>query len=103
MFWRLKETDYAWVMVWGGADGKVTRVRATLRPGKTKPFSEIGDSKTAVVAAPTNARWNLRRPDGPNYRLIAQGADERASSVYMFSLDVPIKERQEDDAATEKP
>lgn len=103
VLWRLKETEYAWVMVWAGGDGKVTRVRATLRPGNTKPFAEVGDLTTAVAADASSARWNLRGAEGPNYRLIAQGADQRASSVYMFSLEMPLKERQEDGAATEQP
>ena len=103
ILWRLKETEYAWIMVWAGADGKITRVRATLRPDQTKPFSEIGNLAEAAAADATTARWNLRRPDGPNYRLIAQGAEQRASSVSMFSLEMPIKERQEDGEDTEQP
>lgn len=102
ILWRLKDTDYAWIMVWAGGDGTVTRVRATLRPEQTKPFSEIGDLTRAVAADSTSARWNLRRPAGPNYRLIVQGADERASSVYMFSLDMPINERQENSEAADE-
>ena len=101
--WRLEGTDYAWVMVWAGGDGKVTRVRAVLRPNKAKPFHEIGDLTKAAAADATSARWNLRRPDGPNYRLIAQGTEQQATSIYMFSLEIPIKERQEDDGAAEEP
>lgn len=87
IYWKLKETEYDWIMVWANAEGNVTRVRAVLRPDKTMPFNEIGNLGRAASADPSRAKWNLRRPDGANFRLIVQGAGQRASSVYMFSLE----------------
>ena len=71
IYWKLKETEYDWLMAWGNAAGKITRMRAVLRPGRARPFSEIGDLDSATSADATQARWNLRAPDGANYRLIA--------------------------------
>lgn len=88
IYWKLKETEYEWVMVWAKADGTITRIRAVFRPEATKPFSEIGNPQTAASVGPERARWNLQRPDGTHFRLIAQGANERATSVYMFSLEL---------------
>ena len=83
---KLKETEYDWIMVWG-KEGKVSRIRAMYRPDKAKPFSEIGDLTSAATADDTTAKWNLQQPNQPHYRLIAQGQEQRAISVYMFALE----------------
>ncbi len=89
IYWKLQETEFDWVMVWGNPEGKITRIRGYLRPEQKKPFHEIGDVQTAANATATAAKWNLRRPGGPYFRLVAQGTEHRAQTVYMFSLDLP--------------
>ena len=83
---KLKGTDYDWIMVWAKAD-RVTRIRTMLRADKWKPFDEIGDVTTAADANAIAVKWNLQTPSGLNYRLIAQGQEHRANTVYMFGLE----------------
>jgi hypothetical protein len=85
-YWKLAGTDYDWIMVWA-KEGKITRIRAVLRPDRHKPFAAVGDLNTAAARDATSVRWNLRTPAGANYRLVAQGADEVASTVFMFALE----------------
>ena len=89
ILWRLRETEYEWIMTWAGGDGRITRVRALFRPENAKPFAEIGDLQRAAAVSANMAKWNLRLPGGPNFRLVAQGAERRAQSVYMFALQFP--------------
>ena len=96
VYWKLSGTDYDWIMVWGGKDGKVTRVRALYRTEMRKPYAEIGDVARAVTADPAMVRWNLQTATGSRYRLVAQGADDRAVSVYMFSQDIPEADQQQE-------
>jgi hypothetical protein len=98
IYWKLSGTDYDWIMVWAGKDGKVTRVRALFRPEHRKPYAEIGDVAQAATADPAMVRWNLQTASGSRYRLVAQGADDRAISVYMFSQDIPLADQEQNPA-----
>ncbi|CAN5748919.1 hypothetical protein BH20VER1_BH20VER1_15570 [soil metagenome] len=100
IYWNLQATEFDWVMVWGNPEGKITRIRGYLRPENLKPFHEIGDLETAASANPAAAKWTLRRPGGPPYRLIAQGTEHRAQTVYMFSLELP---KEQDGRRGEEP
>ncbi|MFN2508248.1 MAG: hypothetical protein ABR589_05695 [Chthoniobacterales bacterium] len=73
-------------MAWANSEGKITRVRA-VRPERLKPFREVGDLGTSAAVDENSVRWNLRAPNGSNYRLIAQGRNQQANSVYMFALE----------------
>lgn len=86
VYWKLKGTDYDWVMAWGDPQGRITRIRGVLREGKWLPFREIGGSEKAAALSPAAAKWNLRAADGTRFRMVAQGADEKAQTVYMFAL-----------------
>jgi len=94
IYWKLRETEFDWIMVWGNAEGKITRLRGYFRPDQTKPFHEIGDLRTAASVTSQMAKWNLRRTGGPYYRLIAQGTEHQAQTVYMFSLEQPGEQPQ---------
>ena len=89
LYWKLKETDYEWIMAWGSASGRITGIRGVFRPERAKPFGEIGDLNSAASVAPDRVKWNLRTTDGAYFRLIAQGAEQRATTVYMFSIQLP--------------
>lgn len=95
IYWKLQETEYDWLMAWANEGGNVTRVRAVFRPEHRKRFEEIGDLTRAITASPSMVRWNLHTPNGAAYRLTAQGSEQLATSVYMFSQEVPVKEHQE--------
>lgn len=89
IYWKLKETEFDWIMAWANPDGKISRMRAVYRPGMEKPFQEIGDLRAAASVTANSVKWNLRRPRGGYYRLIAQGPEQQAKTVYMFSLEIP--------------
>ena len=84
--WRLAETDYLWIVAWADKDGKVERISASVRPEKKKPFKEIGDLSQAEGHNQSMALWNVHRPDGSSYRLVAKGPNEQAVTIYMYSL-----------------
>lgn len=85
-YWKLKETEYGWIIAWADEAGKITRMRAMLRPDKLKPFQDIGNLATATVNQPNTVAWNLTAADGSPFRVVAQGPDQRATTIYMFSL-----------------
>ena len=93
IYWKLAGTDYDWIMAWADKQGKVTRVRAVLRAEHQKPFAEIGDLSAAITSDPQTVRWNLKTAAGSPYRLVAQGADGRAISVYMFSQEIAATDK----------
>ena len=100
IYWKLKETEYDWVMIWA-KEGKISRLRAVFRPEQTKSFAEIGNLQRAASASDTQVKWDLRRPDGSPFRLIAQGLNQRATTVYMFSLETGSAEEQRRDETLE--
>lgn len=85
VYWKLKATEYSWVVAWAD-EGKITRLRAMLRADQPKAFSAIGDLATATVNQPNTAAWNLTAADGMPFRIVAQGPQQQATTIYMFSL-----------------
>ncbi|MGI9164838.1 MAG: hypothetical protein ACR2G5_00355 [Pyrinomonadaceae bacterium] len=86
--WTLKGTDYATLAFKTDGKGKVVWVSAFARPGKEISFSNLGDLSKAARAADSQAIWNIETPQG-GYRLVAKGANGKASVVYLLSLTFP--------------
>ena len=84
--WRLAETEYQWIVAWADKDGKIVKIRASVRPEKKKPFTEIGDLSRAKMHNESAALWIVQRPDGSSYRLVAKGPAEHALTIYMYGL-----------------
>ena len=97
IYWKLENTDYEWIMAWALPGGRINRIRAVLRPDKLKRFDEIGDLRRALTVDDSTVRWNLRQENRSMYRLVAQGLQQRANSVYMFSMDAPPEEQRADE------
>ena len=91
IYWKLNGSEYDWIIVWANSAGQITRIRANPRPDQPKPFVEVGDLSRAARVQPHQVMWNVERPDGMSYRLIAQGQDEQARSVYMFALGLEMR------------
>ncbi len=89
IYWKLRETEFDWIMAWANSEGKITRLRAVFRPDKSRPFAEIGDLSAAIAVTDSSVKWDLRAPQGPPYRLVAQGAGRQAKTIYMFSVELP--------------
>ena len=87
VYWKLAGTDFEWIMAWA-KEGKITRIRGYYRVDRRKRFQEIGDVATAIGGSDAQTvRWTVERPGGTSYRMVAQGADEVATTVYMFALE----------------
>lgn len=100
MYWKLRGTEFQWVMVWGNAQGRITRIRAYYRADQRPAFSAIGDIAAADTVTAQEVKWTLRRPGTPYFRVIAQGAEQQAHTVYMFSLELPDEQQQLSRSAT---
>ena len=98
-YWKLLETEYDWIVAWANRDGKITRIRAVLRPDSPKPFSEIGDLSRAVTNAPHAAAWNAVR-DNIWFRVTAFGNEGRAVRISILAFDpsLPQPPPESDDA-----
>lgn len=89
IYWKLRGTEYEWIMAWADAEGKIARMRAVYRPDSPLPFEKVGNLQAATAVSDTTAKWDLHRPNGSAYRLIAQGSNRQATTVYMFSTELP--------------
>ena len=84
----MKETDFATVAFKTNKAGKVVWVSAFVRPGRDVLFAKLGDPAKATTLTKSQAIWNVSLAGG-GYRLVAKGADGKASVVYLLSLDFP--------------
>ena len=86
--WTLKETDFATLAFKTNRAGEVVWVSAFARPGKEVPFAKLGDPSKASSFDKSQAIWNVKTARG-GYRLVAKGGGEKASVIYLLSLDFP--------------
>ena len=86
--WALKGTDYTNIAFKTDGKGRVVWVSAFTRPGKEIPFSKLGDLSKTVQTPGSQAVWNIETPQG-GYRLVAKGANGKASVIYLLSLEFP--------------
>jgi hypothetical protein len=93
IYWKLRETEFDWVMVWGNPQGRITRIRAYYRAEQRPQFSDVGDLSHADSVTEYEAKWTLRRPGAPYSRLVAQGANQQVQSVFAFSLELPATQQ----------
>jgi hypothetical protein len=86
--WTLRETDFASVAFKTNKAGRIVWVSAFVRPGREVSFSKLGDPAKATTLTKSQAIWNVSSPNG-GYRLVAKGAEGKASVIYLLSLDFP--------------
>ena len=91
VYWKLNGTDFDWIIVWANTAGQLTRLRANPRPEQPIPFTEIGDLTRAVVNEPHQAIWTVERPGGLSFRLVAQGINRQAKTIFMFALGLEMR------------
>ena len=84
-YWKLRETEFDWIMVWANRDRKIVRIRAMLRPEKQKPFDEIGNVADAT-SGPNGAVWNISTANGP-IRISAFGQNGAAARISILAFD----------------
>ena len=95
-YWKLRETEFDWIMVWANRDKKIVRIRAVLRPDNQKPFSEIGELAKANPNGPNAAAWNLTAPAGP-VRVSALGGEGKAARLSILAFDPSLPQPAEDE------
>ena len=96
ILWQLARTDYSAVFVKSDEKKRITYINGFLRPGKEIPFEKIGDTKKAPVQDVNTIVWDVLRPNRPLFRVVAKGADRRASNITIFVVKRPGLEQAED-------
>ena len=86
--WTLRETDFASLAFKTNKAGRIVWVSAFVRPGREVSFAKLGDPAKATTFTSSQAIWNVGSASG-GYRVVAKGAEGKASVVYLLSLDFP--------------
>lgn len=86
--WTLRETDFASLAFKTNKAGRIVWVSAFVRPGREVSFAKLGDPAKATTFTNSQAIWNVDSASG-GYRVVAKGAEGKASVVYLLSLDFP--------------
>ena len=97
-YFKLRETEYDWMMVWANPAKKIVRIRAVLRDDQRKPFSEIGDMEKAARREPNTVAWNLAC-EAAHVRIAALGSDGLAVRISILALDPALPQPPADDDA----
>ena len=84
-YWRLIGTEYRWIMAWANKEGQLVQLSASVRPERPKPFTEVGDLARASTNLENAAKWNVQRPGGLSYDLVARGPNRQANNIYMIA------------------
>ena len=84
-YWKLAHPEYSWIMVRPNRQGRITQISAFLKPDTPKSFDQVGDLKRAATNADNMAVWNVDRPNDLSYRLVAKGANGRATNVILIA------------------
>ena len=93
VLWQLAKTDYSFVFVKADDQERISYIKAFLRPGKELPFDKIGDAKKAPVQDANTIAWDVLRPDRPLFRVVATGAERKATSIMIFVVKRPQLEK----------
>jgi len=89
VLWQLAGTDFASVFVKADEKERLIYVAGFLRPGKEIPFDKIGEIKKAPIQDDRVVAWDVVRPEHPLFRVVARGAEHRASSITIFLVKQP--------------
>lgn len=84
VLWQLAETDYSAVYITADDKECITSVTGILRPGKEMPFGQVGEVAKAPVHDSRAVVWDVLRPNQPLWRVLAKGADGKASTLTLF-------------------
>lgn len=86
--WALKETDFTTLAFKTNGAGRLVWISGFVRQGKEIPFDRLGDLTKAETVTKSQVIWNVGNA-GTGYRLVAKGAEGKASVVYLLSLEFP--------------
>ena len=87
-YWRLRGTEFSWIMAWANKEGRIVRLSIAVPTEKPKPFAEVGDLSRATTNQEHVATWNVSRPNKLSYRLVARGPNRRATNIYLTATEL---------------
>ena len=68
---------------------RITYILGSLRPGKEIRFDKIGELEKAPLLSDKVVAWDVVKPDNLLLRVVAQGAERKASSITVFIVKRP--------------
>ena len=86
--WTLKESEFATIAFRSNGSGRIVWISAFTRQGKEVPFTKFGDTAKASSFSTSQVIWNVGNGRS-GYRLVAKGAEGKATVVYLLALDFP--------------
>ena len=84
VFWELAKSDFSSLLVKTDDKQRITYILGSLRPGKEIPFDKIGELEKAPLLSDKVVAWDVVKPDNSLLRVVAQGAERKASSITVF-------------------
>ena len=82
------------MMVKADNEQRLTSMTVSLRPGKEAPFDKIGEISKAPIHTETQVAWDVLQPNRPLIRVIASGANNKASTISIFVVKRPLVDGQ---------
>jgi hypothetical protein len=89
VFWQLAKSDFSSVLVKIDDKERITYILGSLRSGKEVPFDKIGELEKAPLLTDKVVGWDVVRPDKSLLRVVARGAERKASSITVFIVKRP--------------
>ena len=89
VFWQLAQSDFSSLLVKTDDKERITYILGSLRPGKEIPFDKIGELEKAPLLSDKVVAWDVVKPDKSLLRVVAQGAERKASSITVFIVKRP--------------
>jgi len=89
VFWQLAKSDFSSVLVKIDDKERITYILGSHRSGKEVPFDKIGELEKAPLLTDKVVGWDVVRPDKSLLRVVARGAERKASSITVFIVKRP--------------
>jgi len=84
ILWKLVRSDFRSILIRTDDQEKVSYMMGFLRPGKERPFDQIGETEKAPVLTERTAAWDVVRPDKSLLRVVARGEKGAANTITIF-------------------
>jgi len=89
VFWQLAKSDFSSLLVKADDKERIIYILGSLRPGKEIPFDKIGELEKAPLLSDKVVAWDVVKPDNSLLRVVARGAERKASSITVFIVKRP--------------
>jgi len=89
VLWKLTKSDFNSILVRTDEKARVTYMMGFLRPGKEKPFDQIGQTEKAPVLTEHTVAWDVVRRDKSLLRIVARGENGKANTITIFIVKRP--------------